>query len=84
MVFYRDQIVWGFSLPLNNQQEKNNIETFGLLLMGQCQKQRGQSQLSLPKSDHQKVIWFGSRCRFLCTLIPSDYHPALHPAELPT
>lgn len=61
----------GFSVPLNHQQEKNNIETFRLFCMGQRQKQKGWNQLSLPKSDQQKVIWFGSRCRFLW------YHQAI-------
>lgn len=84
MVFYRGQTAWSFSLPLNNQQEKNNTEMFRFLHMGQRQKHRDCSQLSLPKSDDQKVVWFDSGRRFLCALIPSDCHPTLYPAELPT
>lgn len=51
--------------------------------IGERDRNGAWSQLSLPTSDHQKGIWFGSRCRFLCTLIPWGCHRALHPGELP-
>lgn len=58
-VCYRDQIVWGFSLPLNNQQEKNNVQTFGLLPMGQGRSREAGAgclcQKVTPKSD---LVWF--------------------------
>jgi len=43
MMFGSHQIAWGFSLLLNTQQGKKkiNVETFGLLCMGQSQEAGG-------------------------------------------
>lgn len=82
MVFYRNQIAWGFFPSIKQLAGNKDKLRPSAICTWDKDRNRDRSQRALPGSDQENVVWFGSRCRSLCTLTPSDCHPPLHLSEL--